>query len=245
MSDEKRYVKCEDCGRRLPGPQRKCDVCGGKMTYKVADSFYTPEGIIPRSFYDSSMRSTPELDETLRNSRTDNHSVLNKLNQAGQNFKSNNSSKKYSKQSHGNRGFSISSKAHNHRKTGLGREKIIEILKGAVILVIVVFLVVFFLRVDSAPDSDDSIYDDMGSIYTQVDETFESDSISAELSSIYTDEDYDDGKVRAYLYIDTKGNFINSVPYESFVEIYDGDEFHLFSDSTETFEYHRIFIIRS
>lgn len=48
MAYETRMVKCEDCGRTLPGPPRKCDVCDGKMTYRAAESFYTPDGIISR-----------------------------------------------------------------------------------------------------------------------------------------------------------------------------------------------------
>lgn len=54
------YVKCEECGRRLRGPQRNCDVCGGKMTRKAEESYYTPEGIIRKGYYSRSAKRTPD-----------------------------------------------------------------------------------------------------------------------------------------------------------------------------------------
>ncbi len=54
------FVKCEDCGRRLPGPARTCDVCGGKMTGSAEESYYTPEGIIKKSHYREAVKRTPD-----------------------------------------------------------------------------------------------------------------------------------------------------------------------------------------
>ena len=59
---ESYFVKCEDCGRRLPGPARTCDVCGGKMTRSAEESYYTPEGIIKKRHYRDSARKTPDGD---------------------------------------------------------------------------------------------------------------------------------------------------------------------------------------
>lgn len=60
MSNETEYVKCEDCGRRLPGTPRKCDVCGGRMTSRAENSYYTPEGIITKSKHNSQKGKTPD-----------------------------------------------------------------------------------------------------------------------------------------------------------------------------------------
>lgn len=60
MENNTNYVKCQDCGRRLPGPERKCDVCGGRMTRKTANSYYTPDGVISRKNYERDGRNTPD-----------------------------------------------------------------------------------------------------------------------------------------------------------------------------------------
>lgn len=78
---ENRYVKCEVCGRRVPGPPRKCDICDGRMTYKAEDSYYTPEGIIEKRHRYNTETQTPS---TGRRSKSQRKQVVNSRNSKSQ-----------------------------------------------------------------------------------------------------------------------------------------------------------------
>lgn len=116
MANNISYVKCEDCGRRLPSPNRVCDVCGGKMSRSAEESFFTPEGRIAKSAYANTAQKTPdsEYKQVYRNTRQES----NKTRQINRSTGQTSTTNRQTNRSTGQTGYNSSSKKSTGTNAG-------------------------------------------------------------------------------------------------------------------------------
>lgn len=147
MINTARNVKCKECGRTLPGPPRDCDVCGGKMTYREAEVYHTPGGVIPKDKMGNKTRSSSSKSDSP--AKFDSISKLTKLNKPSMNQNTNpySPNKKDSKEKNGKIKAVVESIGlekpkfdKNYEKESSKGKKVLEGLGGIVGIIIAILI---------------------------------------------------------------------------------------------------------
>lgn len=197
-------VKCVDCGRTLPGPEKRCDVCGGRMTYDAANSYFTPEGPVSKIVYEKHSYSTPDRQSTKQVSA--NKSKLEK------------ESKSYGKTTVLGKAKKVVTNSPFFGKDSKGDRIFENIGKGVGAIILVVILASFFIG-DAPFEYDTTTYDVSEYHYYDFEDGSDDYIIEGdgyELSLVYASWDQGTGQLTIDMNLDVSSKIVMEDVYDMF-----------------------------